>query len=95
MCQLFYYLLLCYLLMQLIQVMVGGNPKNQDKPVIALAGATKVFVGELIEEARRIAAQQGYSGPLQPAHIRASYAALQDRGLVESDPPENKRQLNL
>jgi len=78
--------------MQLIQVIVGGgNPKPADKSLIALAGVTKVFVGEVVEEARRVALELGAKGPLQPAHVHAAYQRLKERGIVEAAPPSRRK----
>jgi len=70
--------------MQLIQIVVGhGNPKNTDKIVIALAGVTKVFVGELVEESRRVAEERGERGALTPIHVQEAYERVSQRGLNE------------
>lgn len=83
------------LLLQLIQVVVGhGNPKNTDKVVIALAGVAKVFVGELIEEARKLSSERGEKGPLTPLHIQEAYQKLTESGLNEAWHP-HKRRLRL
>jgi transcription initiation factor TFIID subunit 11 len=80
--------------LQLIQVVVGsGNPKNTDKIVIALAGVTKVFVGELIEEARRIAEERQERGPLAPTHIQEAYQILNSKGLNETAEPRTKKRI--
>ncbi|KAF6252498.1 hTAFII28-like protein conserved region-domain-containing protein [Scenedesmus sp. NREL 46B-D3] len=49
-----------------------------DRFVIAMSSITKMFVGELIETARQIAAHEGHSGALLPSHIRQAHAALSD-----------------
>lgn len=80
--------------LQLIQVVVGsGNPKNTDKVVIALAGVTKVFVGELVEEARHIAEERQERGPLAPTHIQEAYQILNNKGLNETVEPSTKKRI--
>ncbi len=40
---------------------------------IAIGGFSKIFVGELVERARRVQAQWSESGPLTPEHLREAY----------------------
>ena len=47
-----------------------------DRTVIAVCGVSKVFVGELVEAARLLAAQEGHAGPLLPRHIHRAYQNL-------------------
>ena len=54
-------------------VVGGGQPKNTDKIVIAMSGVAKVFVGELIEESRRIADARGNTGPLEKEDVCEAY----------------------
>ncbi|WIA14954.1 hypothetical protein OEZ85_001665 [Tetradesmus obliquus] len=53
-----------------------------DRLVIAISSITKMFVGELVETARQIAAREGHSGALLPSHIRQAHAALSADGRV-------------
>lgn len=77
---------------RLIQVVVGsGNPKNTDKIVIALAGVAKIFVGELVEEARRIAESRGEHGPLSPDMIHEAYSSIHSQGLARASTPKTRR----
>jgi hypothetical protein len=51
---------------RLVQIIVGGGmPKATDKVIVAMAGVGKVFVGELVEEARRIAESKGERGAIR------------------------------
>ena len=77
---------------RLIQVVVGsGNPKNTDKIVIALAGVAKIFVGELVEEARRIAESRGEHGPLSPDMIHEAYSSIHSQGLARASGRKTRR----
>lgn len=46
---------------------------------IVLTGIAKVFVGELIEEAKAVQAQWGDRGELLPSHVHESYRRLYHR----------------
>lgn len=48
------------------------NPKF----IIAVCGFAKVFVGELIEEAKSVQEEWGESGPLMATHIHEAYRRL-------------------
>ncbi|KAI8464654.1 MAG: hTAFII28-like protein conserved region-domain-containing protein [Monoraphidium minutum] len=45
--------------------------------LLALGSVTKAFLGELVEQARILAARQGHRGALLPSHIRQAYARLE------------------
>lgn len=76
--------------LQLIQVVVGGgNPKSTDKIVIAMAGVTKVYVGEIIEHARKIAEARGEHGPLTPEMIYEAYTVVSSH-VSESSKPKTR-----
>ena len=48
--------------------------------VMVLCGVTKMFVGELVEHARKIAARGGHHGPLLPVHIYEAHEAMRGSG---------------
>ena len=55
----------------------------------------KSFVGELIEEARRVAEADDDSGPLQPRHVAEAYQRLRTAGLVESVEGSCRKKIRL
>ena len=66
---------------RLVQVIVGGGiPKATDKIIVAMAGVGKVFVGELVEEARRIAEARGERGALQKSTVMEAYFRIRGEG---------------
>uniref|UniRef100_A0A6G1S910 Transcription initiation factor TFIID subunit 11 n=1 Tax=Aceria tosichella TaxID=561515 RepID=A0A6G1S910_9ACAR len=62
---------------RLMQTMTGAAMSQN--VVIAMSGMAKVFVGELVEEAIRIQARYGESGPIEPKHIREAHRVLKRR----------------
>ncbi|OIR59076.1 MAG: transcription initiation factor TFIID subunit TAF11 [Amphiamblys sp. WSBS2006] len=65
---------------------------SEKQLLIAVSGATKIFVGELVEKAREVAAEWGeaYSGeeteenllPLLPSHVSEAYRRLKETDSV-------------
>lgn len=56
---------------------------NQNS-VIVVAGIAKVYVGELVEEARRVMEGLGEDGPVQPSHLLEAQRRLKAAGLSSS-----------
>lgn len=75
--------------MQLVDALAGKAV--QPNVVMVLCGVTKMFVGELVENARKIAAQGGHHGPLLPVHIYEAHQAMQASG--ETLPPRKHARL--
>jgi hypothetical protein len=50
-------------------------------------GAAKLFVGDVIEEARCVMDERGETGAIRPWHIRDAYVRLQEQGKVPMIDP--------
>jgi len=50
--------------------------------VIVVAGIAKVFVGELVEEAKKVQSDLGDLGPLTPFHILEAHRRLKAINLI-------------
>lgn len=65
---------------RLMQAVVGSGVAIQPNAVIAMNGVTKVFVGEIVEEALDYRDSLNETGPLKPNHIREAVRRLRNRG---------------
>ena len=69
------------------KVMAAVTPLNLPKnTMVGVNGATKLFVGELIEEARTVMDEKGESGAIRPWHVREAYQRLQEQGKTPLEP---------
>lgn len=68
---------------------VLGDPRAiNDKVVTVMRGVSKIFVGDIVETARQVAASQGHQGALLPGHIHCAYQLLDQQGRI---PHRQKR----
>jgi len=52
---------------------------------------SKIYLGELIEEARAIMTNRGEIGNIQPEHLRLAFHKLKDEGKLDFEPMKVKR----
>jgi len=65
------------------KVMASVTPLNINKhTLVAVKGAAKLYVGELVEEARTVMDEQGETGVIRPWHVREAYRRLKSEGKV-------------
>jgi transcription initiation factor TFIID subunit 11 len=70
-----------------IMLAVTGVTTNPSKKVLTvMAGVAKVFVGQIIEEARKLCKPHEMDSPLEPRHIRAALRKLRASGQDPSMP---------
>eukprot|EP01026_Neomeris_dumetosa_P062131 TRINITY_DN5870_c0_g2_i1.p2 TRINITY_DN5870_c0_g2~~TRINITY_DN5870_c0_g2_i1.p2 ORF type:complete len:173 (+),score=30.95 TRINITY_DN5870_c0_g2_i1:154-672(+) len=53
-----------------------------ERMVISMQGIAKLFVGELIECARKVCMDRGEGGPLKPSHIHTAFQILCREGKI-------------
>ncbi|KAH8104324.1 TAFII28-domain-containing protein [Phellopilus nigrolimitatus] len=77
---------------RVIQQTLGQQVSTPVAQVVA--GFGKVFVGEIVEKARRVQQSRGESGPLSPDHLREAYREYQDEaGRVGAARPVRGKKL--
>ena len=67
---------------KVVAATAGHTPK--EAALVVIAGLAKTFVGELVEEGKRVQAEKGEAGPLRPVHVREAHRRLFARGRVFS-----------
>ena len=65
-------------------------PMSDFFPLI-LAVVSKVYIGELIEEARAIMTQRGEIGNIKPEHLRLAFNELIKQGKLDFEPMNLKK----
>lgn len=63
--------------------------------IIVVAGIAKVFVGELVEEAKLVAEQWNDDGALKPSHILEAQRRLKNRNIIPPSTNHKKKSLLL
>jgi hypothetical protein len=59
------------------------NVTAGDLTALILAAVSKIYLGELVEEARAIMTHRDEIGPIQPMHLKLAYQKLVDQGKMQ------------
>ncbi|THV03911.1 TAFII28-domain-containing protein [Dendrothele bispora CBS 962.96] len=81
---------------QAVRKVIQQNLGQQVSQPVAqiVAGFAKVFVGEIVEKARKVQARRGETGPLSPDHLREAYRMYQEEtGRVGAAKPVKGKRL--
>eukprot|EP01090_Pellita_catalonica_P000204 TRINITY_DN10142_c0_g1_i1.p1 TRINITY_DN10142_c0_g1~~TRINITY_DN10142_c0_g1_i1.p1 ORF type:complete len:169 (+),score=38.60 TRINITY_DN10142_c0_g1_i1:65-508(+) len=60
------------------------------RTIIVMAGISKIFVGELVEESRTVMTEWNQEGPIMPEHLREAYRRLRLKNKVSYDIPKKR-----
>jgi transcription initiation factor TFIID subunit 11 len=65
----------------------GSTTNSQmQQMTIVVSGITKMYVGELVENAKMVMEKWGESGPIQPVHLREAQRILEKQNKVPTKP---------